>query len=283
MSPQDRVGGDAFVLPRASGWGSKLSTAGAEGVANGSAFSGEQFSEVRVRFATQQDPLAAHSGPIAATIRVAVGMYDDRLRDVFPGPGKPVVLAGLDFEVITVDRQTFTQTALVPVDTSERTFLLTGRNVDADTLIAMAETIDPDAPVPNTGPAPADFVVVHSGRAEFPSLVDGTAVTYGDDATGRSITVVTYEGTAISCFAYSWVFPNTEIDRIGGDAGVISQLSGAPGGTGTYTALWNHDQDTLVAMTAVGVDRAELIALADELHLKDAPLEAYLSDLPFAF
>jgi hypothetical protein len=49
------------------------------------------------------------------------------------------------------------------------------------------------------------------------------------------------------------------------------------------TALWNHDHDTLIAMTAMGVDRAELIALADQLELEDVPNGAYISDLAFAF
>jgi len=43
--------------------------------------------------------------------------------------------------------------------------------------------------------------------------------------------------------------------------------SGEPGAAGTYRALLNHSHDTLIGVTATGIDRATLIDLADQLVL----------------
>lgn len=108
-----------------------------------------------------------------------------------------------------------------------------------------------------------------SGPPEFGET--GTSIAYRAPSGDQTFTVTTYRGVAISCFSNAWAYPNTEIARIGGDAGVIAQLSGDPTAAGTYRALWNHSHDTLIGLTTTGIDRDTLIDLADQLVPTTAP------------
>ena len=245
----------------------------------GSAFAGEEFAEVHVRFGNG-DEGDRHQGELLGTIRVGVGSYDESIREVFAGSGEVVTVGSRLFEAITVERATFEQLALVPVNLRERTILLSGRGASLEDLIAMAETIDLSENIPQIGPHPDGFSVLHSGRAEFSTLDDGTSVSYRGADEGTLITVTTYEAS-ISCFAYAWVHPNTELVAIDRDIGVLSQLSGAPGEIGTYNALWNVDGDTLIGVVAHGVDREGLIDIGDNLVLDQNPRFGYRSSLPF--
>jgi hypothetical protein len=271
----------AYVLSPTTGW--VTVPTGTITADLGSAFVGEEFSQVAVAFDIRQDPLVSYRGSLTQTIRVGVGTYSDELRDIYPGPGTPVTVDGREFEIVEVDRPTFTQSALVPVDLSEPTFLITARGVDTEILTTIADGIDPTATVPRVATATVGFTVIHSGPPEYPTLGAGTAVSYRDpDADDRNFTVTTFDGTPISCFAYAWVYPTTEIAHIGGDTGVIAQLTGTPEGTGTYQALWNLDDDTLIGITATGITRTDLIELADQLTLDGTPTDAYERPLPFA-
>lgn len=247
------------------------------------ALAGEEFVQVYVRFNTEQDPLSNHEGALDGTIRVAVGTYDKSLRDLFTGQSTEVTIAGRGFEIVETDRPGFRQLALVPIDLSGRTYVVTGRGVDAESLIAMAELIDPTAPVPRIGSAPDGFVVIHSGLPEFAALNTGASVTYQrPDGDGR-LTITTFDGVAISCFAHSWAYDNTEIAPIGGDSGVIAQIAGEPGATGSYRALWNRDTDTLIHIVADGIDRDELLRLAEELQLSTEPTTTTITSLELVF
>lgn len=247
------------------------------------ALAGEQFVQVYVRFTTDQDPFSNHQGALDGTIRVAVGTYDESLPDLFTGQSTDVTIAGRGFEIVETDRPGFRQLALVPIDLSERTYVVTGRGIDAETLIAMAELIDPTAPVPRIGPAPDGFVVIYSGLPEFAALSIGASVTYQRPGGDGTLTITTFDGVAISCFAHSWAYDNTEIAPIGGDSGVIAQIAGQPGGTGSYRALWNRDSDTLIHIVADGIDRNELLRLADQLQLSTDPTTATTTSLELVF
>lgn len=249
----------------------------------GVAFAGEDFTQLSVAFDVEPDPLARREGTITQTIRIGVGTYTDDLRAVYPGPGTPVTIGTRSFELVEVDEPTFTQTALVPVDLSERTFVISGRGVDSDTLTTLAGAIDPTGDTARVGSPPVGFTVIHAGAPEFATLDRGTARTYRDPVDGsRTLTVTTYSGRPISCFAYAWVHRDTDISPIGGDAGVIAQVSGVPEQSGTYEALWNVNDRTLVGITATDVTRSELIELADQLELDPAPTNAYVRPLPFS-
>lgn len=272
----------AFGLPRAAtGW--DLVAVESLTPDLGVAFADEEFTQLAVTFDDDPDPLTQREGTITRTIRVGVGAYTDDLRAVYPGPGAPVTVGSRSFEVVTVDQPTFTQSALVPVDLSERTFLITARGVDVETLTDLAASIDPSGSTPRLGAPPAGFTVIHSGAPEFPTLDSGTALSYRDPTDGaRSLTITTYSGPPISCFAYAWVHDGTDITPIGGDAGVVAQRSGEPRQVGSYEALWNVDHRTLIGITAAGVTRAELVALADQLVLDPEPIDAYRRPLAFA-
>lgn len=156
------------------------------------------------------------------------------------------------------------------------------RRVVINLSAAMAELIDPAAPIPRIGPAPDNFVVIHSGLPEFTALSTGASVAYQRSDGDENLTVTTFTGVTISCFAHSWAYDDTEIATIGGDSGVIAQISGQPGETGAYRALWNRDHDTLIHLVANGVDRDELINLADQLLLDPAPTDATTTGLELA-
>lgn len=264
----DAVEGPAFVLPDPpDGWEQFAPTT--TDVDHSPVLAGEDFAQVYVRFDTEQDPYSAHDGSLAGTIRVAVGTYDDTIGDLFDGASTSVTIGDREFELIETGTDGIGQVALVPVDVSERTFVLVGRGIDTDTALAMAQPIDPTRPIPRIGAAPDGFIVLYSGPPEFSVLDTGTAVHYQSADGDQTFTITTYHGVAISCFANAWAYPNTEITRIGGDTGVLAQLDGQPGGTGTYRALWNRGHDTLIGVTATGIDRNTLIDLADQLVLDD--------------
>ena len=76
----------------------------------------------------------------------------------------------------------------------------------------------------NIGPAPDEFTVIHSGRPDYGALDNGISITYRSAAGDQILTVTTYRGIAISCFANAWAYPDTEITRIGGDAGPVLKI-----------------------------------------------------------
>jgi len=267
-SNPEAVDGPAFVLPAPpDGWQQVAPLV--SGVDHSSAFAGEEFSQVYVRFGSEQDPFSNHEGSLTGSIRVAVGTYDAGLRDIFAGPSTPVTIGEREFDLIETTSDGVNEIALIPVDVSERTYVLVARGIDSATALAMAEPIDPALPVPRIGDAPDEFTVIYSGPPEYALLDNGTSVTYSSPGGDQTFTVTTYHGVAISCFSNAWAYSNSEITQIGGDAGVIAQLDGQPGATGTYRALWNHDHDTLIGVTANGIDRVTLIDLANQLVLDD--------------
>jgi hypothetical protein len=279
LEPSD---GPAFVLDEPpDDWA--IVTPPTVSLDHSAAFEGEIYSEVHVRFEDEQDAFSAHAGELAATIRIAVGTYDRNALDaLFRDPIERVTISGLDFDLVETGDDEFAQTALVPVDTTDQTYLITAQGVDAATLIEMAEPIDPTKTIPRVGPAPDGFVVLHAGVPDFAALSEGTSVTYQHQAGDPSVTITTFDGVRISCFAHAWPYSDTEITRIGGDAGVIAQLDGEPDATGTYRALWNHDADTLIHIAAVGITRATLIDLADTLTERDNVDNAYRTHLQIA-
>jgi hypothetical protein len=249
----------------------------------GVAFAGEDFTQLAVAFDVEPDPFGRREGTITRTIRIGVGTYTDDLRKVYRGPGTPVSVGSRDFEIVEVDEPTFKQIALIPVDLSERTFVITARGVEPETLTTLAESIDPTTNSPRVGSSPVGFTVIHAGAPEFATLDRGTSLSYRDPSNGgRTLTITTFSGPPISCFAYGWVHPDTEITPIGGDQGVVAQVDGEPGLTGTYEALWNVNGHTLVGVSATGITRLELVEIADQLALDREPTGGHRRSLPFA-
>ena len=130
----------AYVVSAASGWEAIPTDTVSTDL--GSAFAGEEFTQVAIAFDAPQDPLNSHAGELSRTIRIGVGTYGEELREIYPGPRTPVTIDGREFEIGAVDRPTFAQVALVPVDLSRRTFLITVHNVETEMLTTTAEGID---------------------------------------------------------------------------------------------------------------------------------------------
>jgi post-segregation antitoxin (ccd killing protein) len=130
----------AYVVSAASGWEAIPTDTVSTDL--GSAFAGEEFTQVAVAFDASQDPLHSHTGELSRTIRISFGTYDEELREIYPGPGTPVTIEDREFEIVAVDRPTSTQVALVPVDLSQRTFLITAHNVETELRTTIAEGID---------------------------------------------------------------------------------------------------------------------------------------------